>query len=162
MNTMRVMVGVLLGALAACAHTEQAEPVAMEATQVPHGGWPLSVQGVITIDELRPRSDIVILPPAIEHVVWIRGVDTSRFDGVEVGRAEVPTRAETGEKAPTGPARRIAEEEWPLLAEDMNFDSEIGRVRMCLADGAYDPCEHPERYRCYGSKAGGYCLEAAK
>jgi len=121
--------------------------------------------GVITAREIHQRSDIVVMPPSVQHVVW-------RRDGSNL--LTVTTVAEEG-PAKNGDASartvRNPKDNWPLLAEDMNFDLEIGRVDMCdrmhpcgPEDACLDlePCKNPERYECFMTKPGEYCLETAK
>lgn len=154
---MRVLLGlVCVGALLGCASqtTKKVEQAAPE----PRIEWPPSIQGVITVDELRPRSDIVILPPAMEHVVWMRGADISRFDGMELPRDDSPIRFAAPELATVEMPKQMPRHECVLLEDEWDPESEIGKVPMCLVDGNLDPCDNPHLYKCAGSKGDCYCV----
>jgi hypothetical protein len=91
--------------------------------------------GIVTVRQIHPRSDIVVMPPSMQHVVWQR-------DGSAMPAGVTP-RAVKPKKEKDEVARRPIDS-WPLLEEDMNFDSEIGRVEMCRptqACVADEPCE---------------------
>jgi len=124
--------------------------------------------GVITAREIHQRSDIVVMPPSVQHVVWRR--DGSNLLTVTTAAEEKPLVEETPTTKDEAQLRavRTPKDNWPLLAEDMNFDQEIGRVDMCdrmqpcgPEDSCMDlePCENPERYECFMTKPGEYCLE---
>ncbi len=118
--------------------------------------------GIVTVSQVQPRSDIVILPPSMQHVVW---------------RREEPARAvakdRQAEAAPAASKKSISKkrrprDNWPLLAEDMNFDSEKGRVDMCdpidvCEPGEFcpdlTPCERKDELSCFRVKQGDYCVE---
>lgn len=118
-------------------------------------------QGIITVREVHERSDIVVMPPSVQYVVWQR-------DGSIV---PVATPTAKGAAAPTQASTPVAKrpiDEWPLLAEDMDFASEIGRVPMCRPNEDCDPgaacpdlvpCERADELSCYRTKQGDYCLE---
>lgn len=118
--------------------------------------------GIITVREIRTRSDIIIEPPSVQHVVWSRGGNIEAPPAAAVGPENiVPTRSE--------PDANRALDNWPLLEEDMNFDTEIGRVDMCRPkDTCYEtsgcpdlvPCERANELACFRVKQGDYCLEA--
>lgn len=124
--------------------------------------------GVITAREIHQRSDIVVMPPSVQHVVWRR--DGSNLMTVTMTDGEKPVIEQKPVVNDEAPARAVrnAKDNWPVLAEDMNFDREIGRVDMCdrtqpcgPEDSCLDlePCEHPELYECFMTKPGEYCLE---
>jgi hypothetical protein len=121
--------------------------------------------GVITVAQVQPRSDIIVLPPSVEHVVWRRGEEILADEAVEV-----PDRAAKVSATARTTARRVRDN-WPLLEEDLNFESEIGRLEMCDRQtpcgpdeycDSLEPCEEPEKYDCFSVKMGEYCLEAEK
>ena len=121
--------------------------------------------GQVTVRSVHERSDIAVLPPTVQHVVWFR-------DGSpEVGVVPViePANAPPTKQAKTtsGETRRV-KDRWPLLERDMDFDSEIRQLDMCNPkttcgpeDRCVDiePCENPELYECFTTKQGNYCLE---
>lgn len=120
--------------------------------------------GVVTVREIHQRSDIVVMPPSIEHVVWKRSQDA-------VNESVRPQAKASMRKESEGARQRRVKERWPVLEEDMNFASEIGRVAMCDRTAAckeeegcidLEPCQSPERYECYRVKIGDYCLERGK
>jgi len=120
--------------------------------------------GVVTVREIHQRSDIVVMPPSIEHVVWKKRKDA-------VDESVRPEARASKRKGSEGVRQRRVKERWPLLEEDMNFASEIGRVPMCDRKAAcreeegctdLEPCQSPERYECYRVKIGDYCLERGK
>lgn len=131
--------------------------------------------GEITVDEVRPRSDIVVLPPSVEHVVWYRGGPLATPTPTSVGqRAPTPRTAEppvaAAQNSTSIPTRRVMDN-WPLLKEDFAYETEYGRVDMCntiCPDGGchagvhptLSPCEEPERYECFTPKSPPYCVEA--
>ncbi len=49
---------------------------------------------------------------------------------------------------------------WPLLSDDGDISSEIGRVEMCGDEGSEEACE--DQYLCKIAKAGAYCVERAR
>lgn len=116
--------------------------------------------GVITVSEVAPRSDIAVMPPSVEHVVWVRSSATTNGTWSEVvERTEETTMTGLKESDQTQRIRRTADEEYPLLRDHGAYDTEYGRVPMCLENGLLEPCEDAHLYDCYGSKGGGYCLE---
>lgn len=124
--------------------------------------------GIITVAEIAPRSDIAILPPSLEHVVWVRGGGSGngRWSEVEE-RIDPVTPTETAPTESAGhPADHMAnhmagmpDDGYPLLRDHGAYETEYGRVPMCLDNGLIEPCEDAHLYDCYGSKGGGYCLE---
>ena len=123
----------------------------------------VSEQGVITVATLFPTSDVAVIPSSISHVVW-------RRPAAVLLQREEPKRQRADEQVSrTARDKRRVVDNWPLLEEDMNFDSEIGRVDMCRADNsgcmepncAIDlvPCENPEDHQCFTMKQGEYCIE---
>lgn len=119
-----------------------------------------SRHGVITVAEVAPRSDIAILPPSVEHVVWVRGEGTrnGRWAEVDEHTERTPPREVQPEESTDRPAR-TTDDEYPLLRDHGAYETEYGRVPMCLENGLLEPCEDAHLYDCYGSKGGGYCLE---
>jgi hypothetical protein len=125
--------------------------------------------GVVTVADLYRRSDVAILAPAQEHVVW------KRTELVVSGRAVMLDRtAPTVRQASVAidsPVAPVADTRprWPLLAEDGNPQSQIGVLAMCKARNVgcnrvecyreLEPCETPERYDCVEGKALDYCVE---
>lgn len=117
--------------------------------------------GIVTVTQIQPRSDIVIMPPSMQHVVWQRD-ETPRQSYQVVGEEGRITTEEPVIK------RRRPVDDWALLEEDMNFQSEIGRVPMCKRDRPCDateecddlvPCERADELSCYRVKQGDYCVE---
>lgn len=116
--------------------------------------------GVITVADVSPRSDIAVIPPSVQHVVWRRTDSVAHASAVEPGVPEM--------SAPNAPAnapkkrKRMVREHWPLLEEDMNYESLIGELGMCDPKdygNLLEPCESPEKYECFTPKQGPYCLE---
>ena len=124
----------------------------------------VSEQGVITVATLFPTSDVAVIPSSISHVVWRRPPAVL----LQSDEPKEPS-VDEGSMGTTRDERRPVDN-WPLLAEDMNFDSEIGRVDMCRADNsgcmepncAVDlaPCQNPSEFRCFAMKQGEYCVDA--
>lgn len=117
--------------------------------------------GIITVREVQARSDIVVMPTSVQHVVWQR-------DGSIAAVAPPPREAEVAPEANRVALAERQIDDWPLLAEDMNFESEIGRVAMCRPGGACGPgedcpdlipCERADELSCYRVKQGDYCVE---
>jgi len=118
--------------------------------------------GIVTVREVQPRSDIVILPPSMQHVIWQReglGAEVIENTGVAI----LPAKTDGAEKRKPRPR-----DQWPLLEEDMNFDSQVGRVDMCDPMDVCEPseycqdlvpCERRDELSCYRVKQGDYCLE---
>lgn len=124
------------------------------------GEFDRSRHGVITVAEVAPRSDIAILPPSVEHVVWVRGEGTrnGRWSEVEEHTERTPPREAQPAESTDRPAK-TPDDEYPLLRDHGAYETEYGRVPMCLENGVLEPCEDAHLYDCYGSKGGGYCLE---
>ena len=120
--------------------------------------------GLVTVDEVLHRSDIVVMPPTIEHVIWVRSSQNGRSTWSEV-REEEPVLApsvdthEQAERETVAVVARTPDAEYPLLRDHGAFDTEYGRVPMCMVYGALEPCTDRDRYECFASKGGGYCLE---
>jgi hypothetical protein len=124
--------------------------------------------GVVTVADLYRRSDIAILAPAQEHVVWRRSTDAVSGRAVVMDRAPPKVRpASVAIAAPVAPVD--SRPRWPLLREDGNPASQIGVLAMCTARNsgcestacyrALEPCEQPERYDCVEGKKLDYCVE---
>jgi len=118
--------------------------------------------GLLTVTDVRPRSDIAILPPSVQHVVW-------RVEKQPVVYETIVPKKDDVETVPTAERRKTPtpRETWPLLAEDLDFESKIGDIAMCDPEGRQTsgpliPCENPEQYECYATKIGEYCLEAIR
>lgn len=122
--------------------------------------------GVITAKEIHQRSDIVVMPPSVQHVVWKRGEQS-------------PISAPTAVVGPVEPEREVTRKEpqktvldsWPVLEEDGDFSSTKDWVDMCQNESdcgqetgcsALIPCKDPGKYECFSTKQGSYCLEVVK
>ena len=127
--------------------------------------------GRLTVADVVPRNQIVIVAPDQEHVVWVRG------DGAVSGRAIAlerrPTVVPASAVAPDSPIVEAASNpRWPLLSIDGDPDSQIGSLEMCPArnEGCVDtgchrtlePCVRPELYDCIEAKKLDYCVEKVK
>lgn len=164
---MRLLTSTLMMLLiSGCAIVDDPENVAAKKQFMPieDPAYSRSVKhGVITVSEVLPRSDIIVMPPSVEHVVWLR---QSQPAVVQTNDRQVGERARV--KPESRPSTRRPVDTWPLLSEDMNFDSEIGRLSMCQRSGPcgpneacamLEPCEERENYDCFTTKQGDYCLE---
>lgn len=134
-----------------------------DARRVNAPDFPTSESGQVTVAQISPNSAIAIMPPDMQHVVWRRGGSVIVAQGEPVR----PRAMEEEEKKPISTTK--VRDRWPLLAKDMEFDTEIRRLDMCDADNKgctsndcykdLEPCEEPERYSCFMTKAGNYCIE---
>lgn len=125
--------------------------------------FPTSQSGEVTVAQISPSSSIAIMPPDMQHVVWRRGGSVI----VAQGEPAKASAKKAKERAPI--STKQMRDSWPLLAKDMEFDTEIRKLDMCDADNQgctsndcykdLEPCEEPERYSCFTTKAGNYCLE---
>jgi hypothetical protein len=134
-----------------------------DRTMVNGPDYPTSESGLVTVAEISPSSGIAILPPDMQHVVWRR--DTS----VIVAYGEQEKTSDEAPRASETKKTRPVRDRWPLLERDMDFDSEIRKLDMCdarnegcVTNDCYmdlEPCEDPDRYSCFMTKPGNYCLE---
>jgi len=125
--------------------------------------YPTSESGQITVAKISPKSGIAIIPPDMQHVVWRREAS------VIVAYGEAQKSYDEQPRDQKEPVQRAVRDRWPLLANDMEFDSEIRKLDMCDArnDGCLtndcfqelEPCEDPQRYLCFMTKVGNYCIE---
>jgi hypothetical protein len=158
---------ILVLLISGCAIVEDPEAVGQAGKHAPFEPISSSSQyrrvehGVITAREVQERSDIVVIPPSVQHVVWQR-------DGLAIANVAQPRPTEPRSELQTEPLAERPIDDWPLLAEDMNFESEIGRVPMCRPTKAcvpgedcpeLIPCERADELSCYRVKQGDYCLE---
>jgi len=133
-------------------------------------GMVTTLHGIVTVDTVHQRSDIVVLPPTIQHVVWYKhGAQTST--ATYVGEAPVPPPNRSPADVAPVEAQTAVQDNWPLLGEDLNFESEIGRLDMCRTQITchhddrclpLEPCTNPSGYECFTTKQGEYCLEVQK
>ena len=161
-----IVVCVLVATLLGCAVVDDPQAQAERAKKTPFEviddglTYGRVEHGIITVREVQPRSDIVTLPPSVEHVVWQR-------DAAVATTAATPA-TKKNDTAPTEVRERRVVDDWALLAEDMDFGSEIGRVDMCKpTEPCYAgsdcpdlvPCERADELACYRVKQGDYCVE---
>lgn len=120
-----------------------------------------SEHGLITVTDVMPRSDIAVLPPSVQHVVWRRAglVAATPVSNSSIG-ASSDSKA-TDHRAHPSSKRRVRDR-WPLLERDLDYGSKIGELDMCDPRKYRDllePCESPEKYVCFTPKQGPFCLE---
>lgn len=168
MKRLSMIAGILVGvSMAGCAIVDDKKAIdpntGVRKTELPRMG--VSEQGVVTVATLFPESDVATIPSSISHVVW------RRPPPVMLTTTAVETVRKPSGQSPTNTARdnRRVVDNWPVLEEDMNFESEIGRVDMCRADNSgcmspdcakdLAPCDNPENYACFTAKQGEYCIE---
>lgn len=109
--------------------------------------------GVITVTGINPRSDIVVLAPSNQHVVWKREVLTSAMSG--------QARIETQTRQPINNNDVV----WVETGEFWPIEGGEGVVQMCKPKSCYQnrcvgrmrPCENPDNFACESGKMGEFC-----
>jgi len=160
----KMLCGAILLLMAGCASLDASKEASTEEDDIldvarltteEEGDW--VHHGVITVTGINPRSDIVVLPPSNQHVVWKREVETSaattRVTGQIQKKIDHPVRDDDDLWVETG-------EFWPI-------EGGQGVVSMCKPKwcesrrcvGSMQPRVDPERYECESGKMGEYCQE---
>lgn len=118
--------------------------------------------GVITVVGMQPRSDIVVLAPSNQHVVWSRERPYGRVMASEVKEGN-------GEVEPNGP-KDSDRGLWIATGESWNLEdgqgNRLGVLEMCMPKGcignqcrsSMTPCVNPEDYLCSAGKMGELCV----
>lgn len=127
--------------------------------------------GIVTVKKVFPRSDIVIQPPSNEHVVWQRSVVVQVIaeDKNKVDNKKSSVKNPSNIKIVKNTNNVEVLDRWPLLAIDLDFDTEIRKLDMCQTNDKdcmshscnkmLEPCENASLYNCHSAKPGDYCLE---
>ena len=165
---MKYLVWILITvSLSACAIVDDKSPEQLAAEQAPFAPIKSAADGrrvehgIITVKQVHPRSDIVILAPSVQHVVWQRDDQAAGSYEEVVAQPDKPAVKKM-------PKQRQPIDDWALLEEDMNFESEVGRVPMCRRQQPCEPgavcndlvpCERADELSCYQVKLGDYCVE---
>lgn len=118
--------------------------------------------GVITVTGVQPRSDIVVIAPSNQHVVWSREMPSSRDVVAEV--KEIERKEEDPKRSEDDRGLWVATGESWSLEDDLG--RQLGVLEMCMPKGCVgnvcrsemSPCLNPNDYRCSAGKMGETCL----
>ncbi len=84
-------------ALSGCAQTPQAPPATSGARFVPAPDYPTTVPGLATVAPMRHSSDVAVIAPDVEHVIW--GGTTIDASAVAGKQRQAPARSAQVEPA---------------------------------------------------------------